>query len=37
MQANIELKVNYHSHLIIECIGDENVEIALKIFPKLTL
>jgi len=29
-----ELKVNYHSYLLIECIGDTNVEVALKTFPK---
>jgi len=26
--------VNYHSHLLIECIGDTNVKVALKTFPK---
>lgn len=31
---NVELKVNYHSQLLIECIGDKNVEVALKTFSK---
>lgn len=36
--GNVELRTNYHSHLLIECIGDKNVQVALKIFPKtLTL
>jgi len=33
-RGKVELKVNYHSHLLIECSGDTNVKIALKTFPK---
>jgi len=28
--GKVELKVNFHSYLLIECIGDTNVEVALK-------
>lgn len=31
---NVKLKANYHSHLLIECIGDANIKIPLKTFPK---
>lgn len=32
---NMTLTVNYHSHLLIECIEDPNVKIPLKTFPKI--
>ncbi|EFN60309.1 hypothetical protein EAG_13811, partial [Camponotus floridanus] len=34
-KGNVELRVNYHSHLLIECIADKNVEVTIKTFPKI--
>lgn len=33
--GNIKLTVAYHSHLLIECVVDANVQVELKTFPKL--
>lgn len=33
---DIKLKIDYHSNLLIECIGDANINVPLKTFPKTT-